>query len=45
MDERGMWELFLETGIPEFYLMYRAMRAEAKNVSKDAWACSQGNPL
>ncbi len=45
MDERGMWDLFLETGVPEYYLLYRAMRTEAGNVSEDKRACSQGNAL
>ena len=35
MKAEAMWSLFLETGLPEYYLMYRAARAETTNVSED----------
>ncbi len=45
MDKQGMWELFLETGLPEYYLMYRAIRTEARDVSENKRTCSQGSTL
>ena len=36
MDARSYWQLFLETGAPEMYLMYTQMRKqETNNVFED----------
>ena len=36
MNARDYWELFLETGAPEAYLLYsRALKMEAMHVSDD----------
>ena len=37
MNARDYWQLFLETGAPEAYLMYsKAMKMEAGNVFDDS---------
>ncbi|MBQ7331371.1 MAG: hypothetical protein IJW94_06235 [Oscillospiraceae bacterium] len=36
MEAKDYWNLFLETGAPEAYLLYnRALKMEAKGVSED----------
>lgn len=45
MKKNIYWELFLETGSPQAYLMYRASRLEAKNVSDDSGDRPQSNRL
>ena len=35
MNANDYWQLFLETGAPEAYLMYKAMMTEGKHVSDD----------
>ena len=35
MNKTDYWQLFLETGAPEMYLMYKAMQTEGKDVSDD----------
>lgn len=45
MNERSMWHLFMETGIPEYYLLYRAMKAETFDVSEDDGLGSAGDGL
>lgn len=33
MDAKDYWQLFMETGVPEYYMMYsRAARTEGKYV-------------
>ena len=44
MDARNYWELFLETGAPELYLMYREMMEE-KHVSDDPGTGAAGHGL
>ena len=39
------WKLFMETGSPEAYLMYKASKSEAKNVSDDSSDRSQSDGL
>lgn len=40
------WQLFLNTGSPEAYLMYNeAKRLEKSHVSQHEGTCSQGNTL
>jgi len=34
MDERGLWELFCETGLPEVYLAL----AERRSMQREEWA-------
>lgn len=45
MNERSMWHLFMETGIPEYYLIYRAMKAETLYVSEDEGTGPAGDSL
>lgn len=45
MDARNYWELFLETGAPELYLMYREKMLEEAHVSDDPGAGPSGNRL
>ena len=46
MKATDYWRLFLETGAPEYYLLYqRARKMEAPNVSDDPGHCPQGNGL
>jgi len=33
MNKTDYWNLFLQTGAPEFYLKYKAMQMEVKDVS------------
>ena len=35
MNKTDYWQLFLETGAPEMYLMYKAALTEGKHVSDD----------
>ncbi len=43
MNANNCWQLFLETGAPELYLMYtQAKRTEGANVSEDTGTCSAG---
>ena len=46
MESREYWKLFMETGAPEYYLLYQhAMKQEAPHVSDDPGHCPQGNGL
>jgi len=45
MDANIYWKLFLETGSPQAYLMYKASKVEAKHVSDDSGNRSQSNRL
>lgn len=46
MDSQNLWQLFLETGAPEVYLLYqKAMRTEATHVFEDPGAGVTGNNL
>ena len=39
MDTCDYWQLFLETGVPEYYLLYsKAMKMEARDVPDDTGA-------
>ena len=33
MEANDYWQLFMETGAPEAYLMYKASKTEGKDVS------------
>ena len=46
MNARDYWEVFLETGAPEFYLMYsNAMKTEEHHVSDDTGNCTESYGL
>lgn len=45
MNDKSMWHLFMETGIPEYYLIYRAMKAETRYVSEDEGSGLAGDGL
>jgi len=46
MDSQNLWQLFLETGAPEVYLMYhKAMRMEETHVLDDPGIGVTGNGL
>ncbi len=46
MKSQDYWQLFLETGAPEAYLMYtKAMKSEAGYVPECPGYCSEGNRL
>ena len=46
MKANDYWNLFLETGAPEMYLMYsRALKMEAKDVSDNEGAGAAGHGL
>ena len=41
MNSYDIWNLFLETGLPEYYLAFQAMkRTEDKNVSENTGTCA-----
>ncbi len=33
MDASLLWDLFLDTGMPELYLLYQTTRKEAESIS------------
>ena len=46
MDSSNFWQMFLETGAPEFYLLYHnARRMEREYVLDDSGLGSSGNAL
>lgn len=46
MDAKNYWQLFVETGAPEMYLMYsRALKMEEKNVPERSGAGIESNGL
>ena len=46
MNSLAYWNMFLETGAPEMYLMYRqARRMEDTDVFDRSWAGASGNGL
>lgn len=46
MNAKGYWQLFLDTGAPEMYLLYnKARKAEESHVFEDTGAGTQGNSL
>ena len=41
MNAQDYWNMFLETGAPELYVLYnQARRMEERNVSNDTGTCS-----
>ena len=46
MNAQDYWQLFLETGVPEYYLLYsRKAKMEARDVSDDTGAGAAGHGL
>lgn len=46
MDSQNLWQLFLETGAPEVYLLYhKAIRTEEMHVLEDPGTGIAGNNL
>lgn len=46
MNATDFWRFFMETGAPEYYLMYqKAMKAEANHVLDDPGHCAQSHGL
>lgn len=46
MNAQLYWQLFLDTGAPEMYLLYnKARKTEASNVFDDQGACAQSSSL
>ena len=46
MNAKDYWTLFLETGAPEYYLLYQnALKMEGNHVSNDSGHCPPGYGL
>ena len=46
MNARDYWDIFLDTGAPEAYLLYsKALKMEAENVFDHKGTCTAGNGL
>ena len=46
MESADYWKIFMETGAPEYYLLYqRAAKMEACHVSDDPGRCPPGDGL
>ena len=46
MNAQDYWQLFLETGAPEAYLLYsKRLRSEANHVYDDPGRCPESNRL
>ncbi|MBQ7415627.1 MAG: hypothetical protein IJW14_01155 [Oscillospiraceae bacterium] len=46
MDSKNYWQLFLETGAPELYLMYsNALKMEETHVPERSGAGAEGHGL
>ncbi len=46
MNSQNYWQLFLETGAPEMYLLYNeARKVEQPNVSDDQWPGASHNNI
>ena len=46
MNAQDYWQLFLETGVPEYYVLYsKAMKMEAGHVSDDSGVGAAGHGL
>ena len=46
MKAQDFWQLFLETGVPEYYLLYsEAMKMEASHVPDNTGAGAAGHGL
>lgn len=45
MNTMDYWQLFLDTGAPEAYLLYKAMKMEANHVPDDSGTGAAGYGL
>ena len=46
MNAVDYWNFFVETGAPEYYLLYqKALKMEAKHVPNDSGHCPSGDGL
>ena len=46
MNAASYWDLFLDTGAPEMYLLYqKALKMEENHVPDDSGHCSSGHGL
>ncbi len=46
MNAKNFWNIFLETGAPEMYLLYtQALKREEPDVSEDPWPGTAGHGL
>lgn len=46
MNAADYWNFFLETGVPEYYLLYqKALKMEVNHVPNDSGHCSPGHGL
>ena len=46
MNARDYWNFFLETGVPEYYLLYQKhLKMEATHVPNDSGHCPPGHGL
>ena len=46
MNSENLWQVFLETGAPEVYLLYNsAKKLEEQNVLNDSGPCAPCNQL
>ena len=46
MNATDYWNFFVETGVPEYYLLYqKALKMEANHVPNDSGYCSPGYGL
>lgn len=46
MDSKCAWEIFMQTGAPEMYLLYSELKGkEGANVSQGARTCTAGDQL
>lgn len=46
MNSQDYWQIFMETGAPEMYLLYQnARKTEISNVLDDTGSCASGHQL
>lgn len=46
MKSEDYWQMFMETGVPEYYLLYnKAMKVENVHVFDGKGTCPEGNSL
>jgi CHASE3 domain sensor protein len=45
MEAENLWRCFLETGAPEYYLLYKAAKAEGTHVFENPGACAAGGSV
>lgn len=46
MDAQAFWQMFLDTGAPEMYLLYnKARKMEDAHVSENSGSCATYNEL